>query len=94
MALYLSNAIAQRCKIEDVQQRTSEVSHILQMTLPKIQRPTTVWITLTGSTTNETVKSAAARETMKKLGVMRSGVYFNTDMITCKKTRPVLDQCY
>ena len=38
---YLSNAIAQRLRIEAVQQRTSEVSHILHNADPKSHLPTT-----------------------------------------------------
>ncbi len=39
--IYLSTAMAQRLRMEAVQQRTSAVSHILQMVLPKTQRPNT-----------------------------------------------------
>ena len=38
---YLSNAMAQRLRIEAVQQRTSEVSHILHNADPKSHLPTT-----------------------------------------------------
>ena len=62
---YLSNAIAQRFKMEAVQQRTSLVSHILQTMLPKCHFPTTCNMTFNGKTTIDTVRSETARLTMK-----------------------------
>ena len=65
--MYLSSAIAHRLRMEAVQQRTSKVSHVLQTKLPN------TWLmTLSGSTHTHThtVMSEAARDTMKKLGVI------------------------
>ena len=79
---YLSNAIAQRLRIEAVQQSTSLVSHIKQTLLPKCHFPTMCKITFNGRTTIDTVRSETARLTIKKLGVILSGVCVNTDIIT------------
>ena len=62
---YLSNAIAQRFKMDAVQQRTSLVSHILQTMLPKYHFPTTCEMTFKGRTVIVTVRSETARLTMK-----------------------------
>ena len=62
---YLSNAIAQRFKMDAVQQRTSLVSHILQTMLPKCHFPTTCEMTFKGRTTIVNTRSETARLTMK-----------------------------
>ena len=79
---HLSNAIAQRLRIDAVQQRTSLVSHILQTLLPNCHLPTTCRMTFKGRTTIDTVRSAMARLTMKKLGVIFNGACVKTDTIT------------
>ena len=60
-AIYRSNEITTKCKIDAVHIQTSTANHILHQTLPKIHIVKTSYIALKGNTTRPSIRSAHAK---------------------------------
>lgn len=78
----MTHLMAQRLRMEAVHIQTSMANHMEQKTSPKIQISKISHTAENGSTAMPTMRSATARETMKKFVTVRSLELMNTAKIT------------